>query len=330
MIETIKTSELKIGMYVILPKSWYVRILHPFQKTQFLIETEEELQQILHSGLEEVQIDPSLAFIEQEVECLTHPASEITPPKEWKSDKNISHQLKQVIHDQSLEPEVKAKAVYQESIVLMKSLFDHPTAGQIIQAKEAISEMVDMILSEDNTTLNLLKIMTHDFYTYTHSVNVGVQSIALAKRLYGAHSDHDMHELGAGFFLHDLGKAKIDPAILNKAGRLDEKEMAIMRAHPSLGYSILKKANQLSRECALIAIQHHEREDGTGYPRRLKGDRIHDYSRICCIADVFDALTAERSYKKGLTTFEALKIMKEEMYGHFHKEIFENFVMLFQ
>ncbi|MEW6234121.1 MAG: HD-GYP domain-containing protein [Candidatus Omnitrophota bacterium] len=329
MIETIKTSEVKIGMYVILPKSWFGRLLHPFQKTHFLIETEDELQQILHSGLEEIKIDPSCSAIVQDVECLTHPTSEIIPPSKWKSDKNISQQLKQVIHDQSLEPEIKAKAVYQESMTLMKSLFDNPSAGQIIQAKEAIGEVVDMILSEDDTTLNLLKIMTHDFYTYTHSVNVGVQSIALAKRLYGTHSDHDMHELGAGFFLHDLGKAKIDSGILNKQGRLDEKEMAIMRAHPSLGYSILKKANQLSRECALIAIQHHEREDGTGYPRQLKGDRIHDYSRICCIADVFDALTAERSYKRGLSTFEALKIMKDEMYGHFHHDIFENFVMLF-
>jgi response regulator RpfG family c-di-GMP phosphodiesterase len=80
----------------------------------------------------------------------------------------------------------------------------------------------------------------------------------------------------------------------------------------------------------VIALQHHEREDGMGYPRKLMGDEIHDYARICCIADVFDALTAERSYKKALAPFEALRVMKEEMLGHFHKEIFKNFVLLFQ
>ncbi len=92
---------------------------------------------------------------------------------------------------------------------------------------------------------------------------------------------------------------------------------------------MLKEANQLSNECSIIALQHHEREDGNGYPKGLKHDEIHTYGRICCIADVFDALTAERSYKAKLTAFEALKIMKEEMLDHFHKEIFEEFVLLF-
>jgi HD-GYP domain-containing protein (c-di-GMP phosphodiesterase class II) len=92
---------------------------------------------------------------------------------------------------------------------------------------------------------------------------------------------------------------------------------------------MLKEANQLSNECSIIALEHHEREDGKGYPKGLKHDEIHIYGRICCIADVFDALTAERSYKAKLTAFEALKIMKEEMLDHFHKEIFEEFVLLF-
>ncbi len=241
----------------------------------------------------------------------------------------MTRSFRDAIHDQSLEPEKKAKAVYQESLVLMESLFEQPSAEHIKESKQAVGEIVDMILSDDETTNHLLKITSHDFYTYTHSVNVGVQSVALAKRLFGTSSDHDMHELGAGFFLHDLGKVNISNDILNKPGRLDEKEMRIMRTHASQSYLLLKKADLLSQECSLITMQHHEREDGTGYPRKLKGDDIHDYSRICCVADVFDALTAERSYKKGMPTFKALKIMKEEMIGHFHKEIFENFVLLF-
>jgi HD-GYP domain-containing protein (c-di-GMP phosphodiesterase class II) len=138
-----------------------------------------------------------------------------------------------------------------------------------------------------------------------------------------------MHELGAGFFLHDLGKVRVDPAIINKRGSLNEEEMKKVRIHPYQSYLMLKEANQLSNECSIIALQHHEREDGKGYPKGLKHDEIHTYGRICCIADVFDALTAERSYKAKLTAFEALKIMKEEMLDHFHKEIFEEFVLLF-
>lgn len=102
-----------------------------------------------------------------------------------------------------------------------------------------------------------------------------------------------------------------------------------MRNHPYQSYKILKETNQLSEECGIIAMQHHEREDGSGYPRGLKGDQIHTYGRVCCVADVYDALTAERSYKTKLSSFEALKVMKKKMLNHFHKDIFEKFVLLF-
>ena len=123
--------------------------------------------------------------------------------------------------------------------------------------------------------------------------------------------------------------SKIDPAIINKPGKLTDQEMTIIRSHPYQGYKILKETNQLTEECMFIVMQHHEREDGTGYPRGLKGADIHTYGRICCIADVYDALTAVRSYKQQLTTFDALKLMKEQLMNHFHKELFEKFVLLF-
>ena len=138
-----------------------------------------------------------------------------------------------------------------------------------------------------------------------------------------------MYELGAGFFLHDLGKTRVDPAIINKRGKLTEDEMKKMRSHPYQSYKILAEANQLSEECRLIALQHHEREDGKGYPRHLRGDEIHLYGRIGCIADVYDALTAARSYKPKLSPFDALRVMKEDMSNHFEKDLFVKFVLLF-
>ena len=105
-----------------------------------------------------------------------------------------------------------------------------------------------------------------------------------------------MHELGAGFFLHDLGKVKIDTAIINKPGKLTAEEMRQMRRHPNLGFTILSKTKQLSEECKLIVLQHHERNDGTGYPNGLRGDAIHIYCRLCSLADVYDALTSVRPY----------------------------------
>ena len=210
------------------------------------------------------------------------------------------------------------------------SAVEDPKAENVGEAKKGIAEVVDLIVADDETAFHLLRISSHDFYTYTHSVNVGVLSILLSKALFKKSDAHDMHELGAGFFLHDIGKVRVDPAIINKPGRLTEDEMKIMRTHPYQSYKILSETNHLTEECKIIALQHHEREDGKGYPRRLKGDEIHVYGRIGCISDVYDALTAERSYKPKLTPFEALKIMKEEMIEHFHKDVFEKFVLLFK
>ena len=327
MIKTIKIQDLKVGMYVVLPISWFK---HSFIRNKFHIKSREQIKEINESGFEEVTIDIEKGFVAEDVESVGHGNKPLTPPKNWEPEKLIPEELKAAIHDKNMAPQKKAKVVYKSSLELVSRLLDSPTSENIGEAKKGIADIVDFVISEDETGLQLLKITSHDFYTYTHSVNVGVMSIMLSKALFKGSVNHNMHELGAGFFLHDLGKVRIDPAIINKPGRLTEDEMKKMRTHPYQSYQILSKTNQLSEECKIIAMQHHEREDGSGYPRGLKGDEIHPYGRICCIADVFDALTAERSYKPKLTPFEALKVMKEEMFHHFHKEIFEKFVLLFK
>jgi len=138
-----------------------------------------------------------------------------------------------------------------------------------------------------------------------------------------------MHELGAAFFLHDLGKVKVDAAIINKPAVLTDEEMDKMRKHPEYGYEILVNTNQLTEECRTIVLHHHERNDGSGYPSGLKGEDIHLYGRICSLADVYDALNSDRPYRNGLGPFAALKLMKEEMLSHFQKDLFEKFVLLF-
>ena len=98
---------------------------------------------------------------------------------------------------------------------------------------------------------HLLRITSHDFYTFTHSVNVGFFGILLTKHFFKDSYAHNMHELGAGYFLHDLGKIRIDPSIINKPGKLTEEEMQEMMTHPNKSYKMLKESNQLSQECAV-------------------------------------------------------------------------------
>jgi HD-GYP domain-containing protein (c-di-GMP phosphodiesterase class II) len=325
MKKSIKVSALKPGMRVVLPSSW---LSHPFLKNQFTISSEEQIKEIINSGFQEVTIEIKDTVLETSDAVGSHDEQRKQLPT-WEPGEIVPDELRWAIKSKTLDSEEKASIVYKSSLTIMQRILEDPKATNIRAAKEGISEIVDFIISDDSTTKNLLTITSYDYYTYAHSVNVGVLSVLLSKALFRNSYAHDMHELGAGFFLHDIGKVRVDPAILNKQGRLTEDEMKQMRTHPSQGYKILHETAQLTEECRIIVMQHHERDDGTGYPKRLRGQEIHLYGRICCIADVYDALTAERSYKKKLEPFEALRLMKEEMIHHFHKELFDKFVHLF-
>ncbi len=321
MLVPISVDDLKPGMYVIIRESW---LKHPFLKTQFLIRSQEQVDELKASGLSALTIDT-----DKGVGPDLHADPSLFPPTVWEPEKLVPPELREAIRDKTLPPEKKAEIVYRSSLILMERLFQDPKVEKIREAKEGISDIVDVVIADRVMAKNLVNITSYDFYTYTHSVNVGILSALLAGAIYSRSAAHDMHELGAGFFLHDIGKVRVDPAIVNKKGKLTEEEMGQMRMHPSQGYAILSEAGELSEECRIIVMQHHERQDGSGYPAGLRGDEIHYYSRICSIADVYDALTSERSYKKRVTPFEALTIMKEQMIDHFTTELFEKFVLLF-
>jgi HD-GYP domain-containing protein (c-di-GMP phosphodiesterase class II) len=332
MRKTIQVKDLRIGMYVVLPGGWFK---HPFLKSEFVIRSKDQIDKIIDQGIREILID--LSKQEQEPSSFAPEPQKIpegsipipVPPKTWSPKTLIPGELLEAIHDKKLPPKIKSKLVYESSKVLVERLFEDPKAENIKEAKKGISEIVDLIISDDGTSQELLKITDYDYDTYTHSVNVGVFSLMLAKSIFKGSPSHNMDELGAGFFLHDIGKVRIDQAIINKPGKLTDEEMRTMKTHPYQGYTILKEANELTEESRIIVMQHHEREDGSGYPRRLRENSIHTYSRICCIADVYEALTAKRPYKQPIKTFDALKLMKNEMLNHFHQELFEKFVLLF-
>jgi len=322
MQKTIPVRSLKLGMHVVLPLSW---LKHPFLKNHFTISTRTEIDRIIEFGFKDVVIDLDKGIGD---EASTVP--ETSPPATWAPEALMTTELREAINDRKLEPEKKARVVYTSSLQIMEKLLENPTAENITEVKKGIAEIVDLIISDTETSNSLLMITSHDFYTYTHSVNVGVYSIMIAKAYFSNLDAHDMHELGAGFFLHDIGKVRISPAIINKNGKLDAEEMAVMKTHPVHGYDILSETEHLTEECRVIVMQHHERSNGSGYPKSLRGEEIHSYGRICSMADVYDALVSDRSYQQKRTTYEALKLMKETLIDHFTLDLFGKLVMLFE
>lgn len=325
-LQVIKPAELKMGMYVVLPLAWHQ---HPFLKNNFLIQSETEIDKINEFGLKEITIDPSKSRL-VEAPSAEKPRGASGSGQQMTRPPVVTEELISVIHDKSLPPENKSRLVRQHSITMMKALLENPTAQNIKEAQKGISEVVSLILTDDETLHYLLDITSHDFYTYTHSVGVGVMGIALAKSLFKDTANHDMRALGVGFFLHDVGKVGIDPSILTKPGKLTAEEMQEMKRHPALGFRLLNETKQLTEESKTIVLQHHERVDGTGYPKGLRGGEIHIYGRICSIADVYDALTSDRPYRKKMPPFAALKIMQDEMINHFQQELFQAFILMFK
>ncbi|MFB0517462.1 MAG: HD-GYP domain-containing protein [Candidatus Neomarinimicrobiota bacterium] len=314
MLRPVKAEDLKVGMYVKLGEQ--ARLLPLFEEN-FMITHEKQIVNIIDKGLVLVNVDTEKSEVEVPI------------PEGFDPLSMVSEELRATIEDENAPPKEKAKAVYDHSIKMMKHIIDEPSHDNILSGKRMLGDIVDLVLADDETADCLTQITSHDYYTYTHSVNVGMYGVLIAKAAFSDQADHNMRELGSGFFLHDLGKCEIPSYLINKPGRLTDEEWELMRMHPTYGEKILRKTGHLTDECSNIVLQHHEREDGSGYPLGISRYRIHVYAYICAIGDVYDALTSTRAYKKKLTTFEALKVMRDEMVTHFNRDLFEKFVRLF-
>ena len=161
--------------------------------------------------------------------------------------------------------------------------------------------MVGTILHDDYAIKSLMSIATHDYYTHTHSINVAIYALSLGS--FMKLKPDALSELGEAALLHDLGKSKIDAAIINKNGKLTDQEYAEMKKRPSLGYTIGLKLGIKNRKILEGIRHHHEKMDGTGYPFRMRGEAIPYYARIIGLCDIFDALTSRRSYKEPMVPF---------------------------
>jgi putative nucleotidyltransferase with HDIG domain len=184
--------------------------------------------------------------------------------------------------------------------------------------------MVDYILMEGSAARSLLKIAVHEYYTYTHSVNVAAVGTLFVKDL--GFGDDDLKCFCTGILLHDIGKTKISTDIIKKKSKLTKDEYAKIKEHPELGVAILKETGNGFTDEYTITLQHHENYDGTGYPHGLQKEEIHHYGEIARIIDVYDALIMDRPYAKAIRPFAALAEMKKKMFNCFDKELLKEFI----
>jgi HD-GYP domain-containing protein (c-di-GMP phosphodiesterase class II) len=196
----------------------------------------------------------------------------------------------------------RAKVLYAQTIEVVSDVMEHVKVGKALRlkrAKRVVQTMIDQLLAAEANLLGLTNLRCHDEYTYNHSVNVGILSIAIGQRV--GLSKNRLVELGMAAVFHDIGKSCIPLAILNKPAAFDEQEWAVVRRHPVLGVKELLKlkgADALTARIMQGAFEHHMNLDGSGYPHVAYPRGVSLGGRIVAIADCYDALTSARVYRR--------------------------------
>jgi putative nucleotidyltransferase with HDIG domain len=218
--------------------------------------------------------------------------------------KYIETNIKEIIRDDSIDEATKGRIIYDCST----------------------QSTVFYILNEEGSFQNLLRLMSFDYTTYSHSVNVCTFALALAQYI-GINDEYELNAIGTGALLHDIGKTKISESILQKRAALTTQEMILIKRHPEWGVELARSTDLIPKDAYYPIIQHHEREDGSGYPHGLCSKDIHIYGKITAIADVFDAMTTMRVYRTAVDTFPALMTMYSEK-DSFDSRLLEQFTSL--
>ena len=183
--------------------------------------------------------------------------------------------------------------------------------------------IVESIINNPDALISLCQIKGYDEYTYVHSVNVGVLMASFAHLM--SHESDKILEAAMGGILHDIGKMRVPEPILNKPGKYTAVEFNVMKKHPEYGIDIIKDKTSLSDVTRSIIIQHHERFNGSGYPRGLSGESITVLGLMSAVVDVYDALTSERVYRAAWTPQKALALIYQGCDKDYHRDIVERF-----
>lgn len=216
---------------------------------------------------------------------------------------------------------------YKETVDLVKTAFNSISLFRevpVTRMQELANEKIDPLIDAPGVVNHLLMIRHTDDYTFEHSVNVAILSGIIGKWL--GIVGQDLRDLIFSGLMHDIGKSQVPPEILNKPGRLLPNEMEIMRRHTTQGYFLLKEVSRVPTVVMLAVLQHHERMDGSGYPLQMKGRDIHRFARIIAVADIYDAMTSDRVYRRRTTPYHVVENLFEQMFAWLDPEVCSAFL----
>lgn len=323
MLKRISVNQLILGMHLKeFCGSW---MEHPFWRSGFVLTDPKDIDSILSSSIKEVWIDCDKGLDVAAGEAAV---------SEAESESQVEAELEQVVNEQreiapvsaALEIE-RATRICQQAKKAVVSMFEEARMGNTVDvggAKQLVEEISDSVSRNPGALISLARLKTVDDYTYMHSVAVCAMMVALSRQL--SLDEAQTRSAGLAGLLHDLGKAVMPMAVLNKPGKLTEAEFTIIKSHPVEGHKMLLRGESIDPMVLDVCLHHHEKTDGSGYPKGLKGDEISLFAKMGAVCDVYDAITSNRPYKSGWDPAESLRKMAEWANGHFDPKVFQAFV----
>ncbi|KXB30042.1 phosphodiesterase [Dechloromonas denitrificans] len=317
MLKKIAVEHIRLGMHLqAFCGAW---LDHPFWRTQFVLSDPNDIALILGSPIKEVWIDVAKgldlefdASVTESETILLETIPVAAPVIQEKA--SFNDELKRASR-------IVAKG--KEAVV---SMFQEARMGKAIEADAAaplVEEISNSVLRNPGALISLARLKTADDYTFMHSVAVCALMIALARQL--GLDEQQTREAGMAGLLHDLGKAMIPLDVLNKPGKLTDAEFDLVKTHPDEGYKLLLTGSGISEMTKDVCLHHHEKVDGSGYPKGLNGEAMSLFAKMSAVCDVYDAVTSNRPYKAGWDPAESIKRMAEWK-GHFDPLVFQAFV----
>jgi len=321
-IKLIDVNQLRPGMYVHdVNCSW---MDHPFATKNFMVKDAKRVSDIKSLGVHDLYIDISRGM---------DVVGEARNEDDLRHD--VDQQMSAIAKEIQAEPQrssltqevERARQLHGEANRIVRNMVQDIRLGKQIEMEQIeplVENMIDSIFRNQDALLPLVRLKDHDNYTFQHSVSVSALLVSFARGLKMERSI--IKELAIGGLLHDVGKAKVPDEILNKPAKLTDAEFAKMKSHVVQSILILQNTPGISQIALDVAGQHHERFDGTGYPNKLKGDEISLYGRMGAIVDVYDAITSDRCYHKGMAPTAALGRLLEWSKYHFDPTLVRAYV----
>ncbi|MDQ7988787.1 MAG: HD-GYP domain-containing protein [Candidatus Dactylopiibacterium sp.] len=321
MIKKIPSTELRLGMFVHeLDCDW---LTHPFFTNRFLISKEAQIEKILETGIHDVYIDT-----ERGVDAPNAPTEEEVRATLEQEIMTLAAQAPPAPLQVHREEEIqRASAIRGRAQALVRNVMADARLGRAVeveQAEQVVLHITESILRNSGALLGLLTIKNKDDYTFLHCVSVCALLVAFCRSL-GLDTE-TIRQAGLGGLLHDTGKALVPDAVLNKPGKLTDEEFELIKRHPRDGYEILLRSPEIGPIPLDITLHHHERLDGAGYPDRLPPAQIQQLVRMASIVDVYDAITADRCYHRGMPATDALRKLHEWSANHFDPQLVQAFI----